>query len=81
MKKHKSPKKRKLVITFSDRDYRRLSRYALNCGIRKSDAVKRLMREGLKHVEVEKKEVDVSNQLSMFDSLQMEIFDIIDKEL
>lgn len=75
-KKRASKKPKRLTISLSARDFEKLTRYAKTTGASRPLAAKRLLRQQLAAMTFEKKEVQPKNQLCLFDSVQMNIFDV-----
>lgn len=75
MKKKKvSNKLKKVTISLSSRDFEKLTRYAKSQKILRPLAAKRLLRAQLSTISFEKVDVQPKNQLGLFDSLQIDIF-------
>lgn len=80
MKKKKGQKKaKKITIALSSRDYEKLTRYAKQKNISRPLAAKRLLRSQLALLTMEKVTKQPKNQLGLFDSLQIDIFDKVSK--
>ncbi|MBP5515961.1 MAG: hypothetical protein J6X86_03330 [Bacteroidales bacterium] len=77
-KKRKS-KGKKLSMTLSERDFVKLTEYARIHNITRPLAAKRLIREQLASLHVEKQRLVSKNQLGLFDSLQIDIFNSTSK--
>lgn len=72
--KVKKPKQKKYVLTLSEREALRLGRYADAVGVSRSLALQRLVKQALRQAaDVPAGKVD-SNQLGLFDTLQIDIF-------
>lgn len=72
--KLKKPKQKKYVLTLSEREALRLGRYADAVGVSRPLALQRLVKQALRQAaDVPAGKVD-SNQLGLFDTLQIDIF-------
>ncbi|MBP5546663.1 MAG: hypothetical protein J6X59_05230 [Bacteroidales bacterium] len=72
--KVKKPKQKKYVLTLSEREALRLGRYADAVGVSRPLALQRLVKQALRQAaDVPAGKVD-SNQLGLFDTLQIDIF-------
>ena len=66
---------KKITITLSEKEGEWLSLYAQDLGITRPDVVRRLMREGLRQYKASRGgSVVPENQLELFDSIQVDIF-------
>ena len=66
---------KKITITLSEKEGEWLSLYAQDLGISRPDVVRRLMREGLRQYKASRGGTVVpENQLELFDSIQVDIF-------
>ena len=66
---------KKITITLSEKEGEWLSLYAQDLGISRPDVVRRLMREGLRQYKTSRGgSVVPENQLELFDSIQVDIF-------
>lgn len=66
---------KKITITLSEKEGEWLSLYAQDMGISRPDVVRRLMREGLRQYKASRGgSVVPENQLELFDSIQVDIF-------
>ncbi len=66
---------KKITITLSEKEGEWLSLYAQDLGISRPDVVRRLMREGLRQYKASRGgSVVPENQLELFDSIQVDIF-------
>lgn len=76
MKKKKViSKKKKLAITLSERDMDLLQRYAVEKGVAKAVAVRRMVKSYLMEFEsLTSTDVADANQIGLFDSMQTDIF-------
>lgn len=72
-------KTKKLAVTFSERDATALQRYASRAGVTKAIAVKRIVRQYLRSCEALSDDEVAKNQLGLFDSVQIDIFNNITK--
>lgn len=79
----KSPKRKgkgkRMSLTLSDRDYAKLTEYARIHNVTRPLAAKRLIREQLASLQVDKQNSVSKNQLGLFDSLQIDIFNSTSK--
>jgi len=73
--KKKSNKSKKVEFTLWENDLLMLKRYCEKSGMGPSVALRHLVREGLKNYYVESACVECKNQLDLFDSVQIDIFD------
>lgn len=72
--KVKKPKQKKYVLTLSECEALRLGRYADAVGVSRPLALQRLVKQALRQAaDVPAGKVD-SNQLGLFDTLQIDIF-------
>ncbi len=74
MSNKKTPKPKKYTLTLSERESARLGVYADSCGITRPQALQRLMKQALRQAadaSVDSRDV---NQLGLFDTLQIDIF-------
>ncbi len=74
MNNKKTPKPKKYTLTLSERESARLGVYADSCGITRPQALQRLMKQALRQAadaSVDSRDV---NQLGLFDTLQIDIF-------
>lgn len=72
--KVKKPKQKKYVLTLTEREALRLGRYADAVGVSRPLALQRLVKQALRQAaDVPAGKVD-SNQLGLFDTLQIDIF-------
>ncbi len=72
--KVKKPKQKKYVLTLSEREALRLGRYADAVGVSRPLALQRLVKQALRQAaDVPAGKVG-SNQLGLFDTLQIDIF-------
>ena len=72
--KVKKPKQKKYVLTLTEREALRLGRYADAVGVSRPLALQRLVKQALRQAaDVPAGRVD-SNQLGLFDTLQIDIF-------
>lgn len=74
MKKEKKPKLKKYTLTLSEREALRLGRYADAVGVSRPLALQRLMKQALREVADLPAEKENANQLGLFDTLQIDIF-------
>lgn len=74
VKKAKAKKNKKISITLPEREGEVLKVYAKELGITRPAAVKRIVRETLKQYKTALAKAEPQNQLGLFDSLQVDIF-------
>ncbi len=75
MKTKKNGKKaKKVILTLSERDFAKLSGYAQMQHVSRPLAAKRLLHEQLAAIAIDKSQRNAENQLGLFDSLQINIF-------
>lgn len=75
MKKKKSTKKaKKVIVTLSARDYDKLTLLAQKQNVSRPLVAKRLLRAQLSTLALEKQQKQLENQLGLFDSMQIDIF-------
>lgn len=75
MKKKKSTKKaKKVIVTLSARDYDKLTLLAQKQSVSRPLVAKRLLRAQLSTLALEKQQKQSENQLGLFDSMQIDIF-------
>jgi len=75
MKKKKPAKKaKKLLVTLPYTDFEKLSAVAKMQGVSRPLAAKRLIKAQLAALAVEKQQHQAKNQLGLFDSMQLDIF-------
>ncbi len=67
-------KSKKITLTLSDRDYRKLTLLAASQNITRPLAAKRLLHEQIASLSFDKAPAVCQNQLGLFDSLQINIF-------
>lgn len=72
--KKKSNKSKKVEFTLWENDLLMLQRYSEKTGMGRSVAIRHLVREGLKNYAVESSQEENKNQLDLFDSVQIDIF-------
>lgn len=70
----KKPKQKKYVLTLSEREALRLSRYADAIGVSRPLALQRLVKQALRQAADVPAGKEDSNQLGLFDTLQIDIF-------
>ena len=73
-KKKNSKKAKRIVVTLSSRDYEKLSEIARRDKATRPVIAKRLIRNQLATITIEKQQKVVANQLGLFDTLQIDIF-------
>jgi hypothetical protein len=73
-KKRPAKKAKKLVVTLPYTDFERLSAYAKSQGASRPIVAKRLIKAQLAELAIEKQQRQVKNQLGLFDSMQLDIF-------
>lgn len=75
MKKRKPAKKaKKIVVTLSHTDYEKLCAYAKSQSASRPVVAKRLIKAQLAVMAIEKQQRESKNQLGLFDSMQLDIF-------
>ena len=75
MKKKKSTKQaKKVIVTLSARDYDKLTLLAQKQNVSRPLVAKRLLRAQLSTLALEKQQKQSENQLGLFDSMQIDIF-------
>ena len=75
MKKKKTAKKaKKLVVTLPYTDYERFCAYAKSQNASRPIVAKRLIKAQLAALTIEKQKSQTKNQLGLFDSMQLDIF-------
>lgn len=68
-------KKKKYTVTLTECEMRRLTAYADSCGIDRPTALSRLLKKSLRQaVDISSLPVDDKQQLGLFDSVQIDIF-------
>lgn len=72
-KKKNSKKAKRIVVTLSSRDYEKLSEIARRDNATRPVIAKRLIRNQLATITIEKQQKAVANQLGLFDSVQIDI--------
>lgn len=72
-KKKNSKKAKRIVVTLSSRDYEKLSEIARRDKATRPVIAKRLIRNQLATITIEKQQKVVANQLGLFDSVQIDI--------
>lgn len=72
-KKKNSKKAKRIVVTLSSRDYEKLSEIARRDKATRPVIAKRLIRNQLATITIEKQQKVVANQLCLFDSVQIDI--------
>ena len=73
LKKKKKNKPKRIVVTLSNRDYAKLSEIARRDNATRPVVAKRLIRNQLAAIVIEKQQKAVANQLGLFDSVQLDI--------
>lgn len=73
-KQKKSSKGKKVSMTLSHRDLVVLQRFAEQEGLTRAVALRHLVKEGLKEVAANMPDPTSKNQLDIFDSMQIDIF-------
>ena len=63
-----------MVVSLSMRDYEKLATLAASQHCSRPVAAKRLIKAQLAMIEIERREKVAKNQLGLFDSIQMDIF-------
>lgn len=74
MDNKKTPKPKKYTLTLSERESARLGIYADSCGITRPQALQRLMKQALRQAADVTVDSRDANQLGLFDTLQIDIF-------
>lgn len=74
MNYQKKPKPRKYTLTLSERESARLGSYADSCGLTRPQALQRLMKQAMRQLAVVPDDNRDVNQLGLFDTLQIDIF-------
>ncbi len=75
MKKKKQTRKvKKLTISLSLRDYDKLTAFARKHKVSRPLAAKRLLKSEIAKFNIEKQQKQCKNQLELFDSMQIDIF-------
>ena len=74
MTKKKTPKPKKYTLTLSERESARLGVYADTLGISRPQALQRLTKQALRQVADVPADSRDANQLGLFDTLQIDIF-------
>ena len=72
-KKKNSKKAKRIVVTLSSRDYEKLSEIARRDKATRPVIAKRLIRNQLATITIEKQQKAVANQLGLFDCVQIDI--------
>ena len=72
--KKKQKRTKKIVLSLSERDYAKLTQCAASQNVTRSIAAKRLIHAQLATLAVERQADAEKNQLGLFDSLQIDIF-------
>lgn len=70
----KKPKQKKYVLTLSEREALRLGRYADATGVSRPLALQRLVKQSLRQLADVPTDKGNENQLGLFDTLQIDIF-------
>lgn len=71
---NRSTKAKKISITLPEREGEMLKSYAADLGISRQAAVKRMVRDALKQYKSSVATPEPRNQLGLFDTLQIDIF-------
>lgn len=74
VKKAKTRKAKKISITLPEREGEMLKMYAKELGISRPAAVRRIVRDALKQYKVTSHKDEPQNQLGLFDTLQVDLF-------
>lgn len=74
MNKTKKPKPKKYTLTLTERESVRLGLYADSCGISRPMALQRLTKQALRQLALVPIDQGDANQLGLFDTLQIDIF-------
>ena len=72
--KKKTNKGKKVEVTLWEHDLRLLQRYSEQTGLSRAVAIRHLVREGLKELDLPVNVPEAKNQLGLFDSMQIDIF-------
>ncbi len=75
MNKPKKPKLRRYTVALTELDVRRLNAYADSSGIDRPTALHRLIKQSLRDNAAALPDKVDKNQLGLFDTLQIDIFD------
>ena len=82
MKKKKTAKKtKKITVSLTLRDFEKITMLAKEQKTSRPIVAKRLMKSQLASIQIEKNENLAKNQLGLFDSMQIDIFDNRSKTL
>lgn len=73
-KRPKEKKPKKYILTLSERENARLGIYAVSCGITRPQALQRMVKQALREVADSPVSCCDENQLGLFDTLQIDIF-------
>ena len=74
MNKQKKPRLKKYTLVLSESEMRRLTRYAEQEGVDRPAALHRIVSQALRQVPLAPADRRDENQLGLFDSLQIDIF-------
>ena len=74
MNKSKKPKLKRYTLTLTELDVYRLNAYAESSGIDRPTALHRLVKQSLREVAAAPVDKHDANQLGLFDTLQIDIF-------
>ncbi len=74
MKSMKKPRVKRYTLTLSEMEMRRLNVYAEQSGIDRPTALHRIVSQALRQIELSSQGQCDTNQLGLFDSLQIDIF-------
>lgn len=78
-KKKKSSKGKKIAVTLSEHDISLLQSYVSQSGVTRSIAVRRIIHETLKNYARSLPNPTAHNQLDIFDSMQIDLFNNLSK--
>ena len=76
-RKNKKPRVKRYIVALSENELRRLTRYAAQCDVDRPTALHRMISQSLRNAvaDLPQKTAAAPNQLGLFDSLQLNIFD------
>ncbi len=79
MQKSKTHKNKRISIALPEREGKLLACYAKEHGLTRPDAMRRILREYLREYKLQLSNAEPQNQLGLFDSLQIDIFNSTSK--
>lgn len=79
-RKNSKPKKHRLAISVSERDFELLKLYAASKSITKGKAVKQMLHSEMQKFKSTIGDLPIENQLNLFVAPQTDIFDFIDDD-